>query len=509
MNTSNISNFVKHPDRFFIGGEWLAPSSDGTLDVVNCATEELVMKVAEAKEADIDKAVASARDAFDHGPWPRMSPRERADYLRAFKREFDNRREDLARIWSVESGVLFSTALQTMSVLVDYYETYAGLADTFPFETEYPTSPGGAKVGLLVREPVGVVGAIIPWNGPTILFTHKCAPALIAGCTIVLKASPETPLAGYVIGEICEKIGLPPGVLNVVTANRPASESLVRHPGVDKITFTGSTAAGRRVASICGERLARCTLELGGKSPGIILDDYDIEKAAATISAKARFLSGQVCSSLTRIIVSQHRHDALVEALSASFGKTYVGDPFDPRTEMGPLAMQRQRERVEGYIAKGQAEGAILAAGGGRPAALARGYYVEPTVFGNVSNSSTIAREEIFGPVLSVIPVKDERDAVKTANDTIYGLAAAVFSDDADRVYEIGRQLRAGSIGQNTQRTEFLISCGGYKQSGMGREGVIEGIHEFQELKTLLLDSYPGHTSAQQPAVLNENRRAG
>jgi acyl-CoA reductase-like NAD-dependent aldehyde dehydrogenase len=288
-------------------------------------------------------------------------------------------------------------------------------------------------------------------------------------------------------------VGLPAGVLNILTANREVSELLVRHPGVDKVTFTGSTAAGRKIASICGERIARCTLELGGKSAAVILDDFDIGRAAATISAYAGFLTGQVCSSLTRIVVTKKRHDAMVDALAASFSQVKVGDPYDATTGMGPLAMSRQRDRVEGYIEKGKAEGAKLATGGGRPKHLDRGYFIEPTVFGNVDNHSTIAREEIFGPVLSVIAADDEAGAIDVANDSIYGLNASVFTNDVERAYSTARELRSGTVGHNSFRTDFNIAFGGFKQSGIGREGGVEGLHPFLETKTVILDEKPAH----------------
>ncbi len=295
------------------------------------------------------------------------------------------------------------------------------------------------------------------------------------------------------LAEACEKVGLPPGVLNVVTADRAVSELLVRHPGVDKVTFTGSTLAGRKIASICGDRIARCTLELGGKSAGVILDDYDVALAAERITANAPRLTGQVCSSLTRIVVTRKRHDAMVEALAAAFNKVRVGDPFAADTQMGPLAMARQRERVESYIEKGKAEGATLAAGGGRPRHLNRGYYVEPTVFANVDNHSTIAREEIFGPVLSVIAADNEKQAVDIANDTMYGLNASVFTNDIDRFYQTARKLRSGTVGHNSFRTDFGIAFGGFKQSGIGREGGAEGLVNFLETKALVMDSKPSH----------------
>jgi aldehyde dehydrogenase (NAD+) len=269
------------------------------------------------------------------------------------------------------------------------------------------------------------------------------------------------------------------------------SELLVRDPRVDKITFTGSTAAGRRIASICGDRIARCTLELGGKSAAVILDDIDIATAAGTLAANECFVSGQVCSSLTRIVVTRNRHDEFVDALTQSFAQVQVGDPFDPQTQMGPLASRRQRDRVEGYIAKGLAEGATLAAGGGRPKHLDRGWYIEPTVFGNVDNSSTIAQEEIFGPVLSVIPADDEQDAIAIANDTIYGLNASVFTNDVDRARDVARQLRSGTVGHNAFRTDFTMAFGGFKQSGIGREGGTEGLLPFLETKSVILEGRP------------------
>ncbi|TMA31956.1 MAG: aldehyde dehydrogenase [Deltaproteobacteria bacterium] len=484
---------LKHPDRFFIDGTWAAPSSSAKIDVINSGTEELFTKVAEAQKADIDRAVAAARQAFDRGAWPRMKHAERAQYLRAIAKEMAKRTDDLAQIWTNESGVIHGIAKGGSMAIGGIYEYYAGLADTFPFEEQRQPGPASGNVGLLVREPVGVVAAIIPWNAPSSLIAYKCAPALLAGCTVILKCSPEAPGAGYVLGEVCEAIGLPAGVVNVVTADREVSELLVRHPDVDKVTFTGSTAAGRKIASICGERIARCTLELGGKSAAVILDDYDIGQAAGRIAGFAPFLTGQVCSSLTRIIVSKNRHDQLVDALSAVFSKVKVGDPYDAETGMGPLAMRRQRDRVEGYIEKGKAEGAVLASGGKRPKDLPRGWFIEPTVFGNVDNHSTIAREEIFGPVLSVIPADSEAAAVDLANDSIYGLNASVFTNDIERAYATARELRSGTVGHNSFRTDFNIAFGGFKQSGIGREGGVEGLYPFLESKTVLLDAKPGH----------------
>jgi aldehyde dehydrogenase (NAD+) len=494
MTIEKTATPIRHDDRFFIGGKWVEPSSPDVIEVIDSSTEELYFSVPEAREADMARAVDAAREAFDRGPWPRMSHAERAGYLRAMGEGLRGKSDAAGQIWPRESGALFAIAQHTAGGMAGVFDFYAGLADTFPFE-ERAQPTGGGDFGLLVREPVGVVGAIIPWNAPLALISYKIAPALLAGCTVVLKSSPEAPGASYLFGEIAEDIGLPPGVLNIVTADREVSELLVRNPGVDKITFTGSTAAGRRIASLCGERIARCTLELGGKSAAVILDDMDLETAAGAIAGAECFLSGQVCSSLTRIIVGRSRHDEFVEALAGTFSKVKVGDPFDAQTQMGPLAMSRQRDRVEGYIAKGLEEGAKLATGGGRPKDLDRGYYIEPTVFGNVDNHSTIAREEIFGPVLSVIPADDEDQAVALANDTIYGLNASVFTNDVDRARAVAGQLRSGTVGHNAFRTDFGIAFGGFKQSGIGREGGVEGLLPFLETKTVILNGEPSGTS--------------
>jgi acyl-CoA reductase-like NAD-dependent aldehyde dehydrogenase len=481
---------VRHADRFFVDGGWVEPSSDATIDVIDSGTEELYYSIAEAAPADVSRAVGAARHAFDEGPWPRLTHAERAEYLRALGAGLGERNDVLGQLWPRQSGALYKFAQYGGQIGAGVLGSYAALADTFPFEEECPPTAGG-EFGLLVREPVGVVGAIIPWNAPMALICHKIGPALLAGCTVVLKSSPEAPGEAYVVAEVAEQIGLPPGVLNVLTADREVSELLVRDPGVDKITFTGSTAAGRRIASLCGERIARCTLELGGKSAAVILDDIDLGTAAATLARAECALSGQVCSSLTRIVVTENRHDELVDALASAFSQVRVGDPFDDRTQMGPLVAERQRDRVEGYIAKGVAEGAKLATGGGRPKDLERGWYVEPTVFGNVDNSSTIAREEIFGPVLSVIPAVDEQDAVRIANDTIYGLNASVFTNDVDRARAVAGQLRSGTVGHNAFRTDFGMAFGGFKQSGIGREGGKEGLLPFLETKTVILEGRP------------------
>ncbi|MDB5715468.1 MAG: Betaine-aldehyde dehydrogenase [Sphingomonadales bacterium] len=489
---SNSTVPFGHHDQLFIGGKWIKASSDTTFDVIAPGTEEVYVRVAEAQEADVEKAVAAARDAFDRGPWPRMSPAERAGYMRAIAKGLNERAEEVAITWPNEMGILHSVAQSFAGGMGGIFEYYAGLADTFPFEERHHPQAGGA-LGLLVREPVGVVAAIIPWNAPINLMANKLAPALLAGCTVIIKSSPEAPSAGYMMAEIVEAAGLPPGVINFITADRDVSEKLVRHPGVDKISFTGSTLAGRKIAAICGDRIARYTLELGGKSAAVVLDDYDLEAAADALVGPTCLMSGQVCSSLTRIIVTRNRHDDLLDALSARFGAVTVGDPFDSATGIGPIAMRRQRDRIEKLIEMGVSEGATLAVGGKRPAHLNRGFFIEPTVFGNVDNNSTLAREEIFGPVVSVIAADSEAHAVQLANDTIYGLNNSVFTNDADRAYKIARELRSGTVGHNHFRTDFSIAFGGFKQSGVGREGGVEGLLPYLEAKTVILEGKPSH----------------
>jgi len=483
---SRAAELVRHADRFFIGGEWVAPATNATIDVIDSYTERRFLTVAAADAADMARAVGAARTAFDEGPWPRMSPAERASYVGKLGARLASRADDLAELWTREVGVLHSVSRFASGSVGGVWSAYASLAESFPFEEEVRPAAGGR--GLLVREPVGVVGAIIPWNGPLTIISHKVAPALLAGCTVVLKCSPEAPGEGYLFAEVAEEIGLPPGVVNVVSADREVSELLVSDPRVDKITFTGSTAAGRRIASLCGERIARYTLELGGKSAALILEDADVATAAASLVQAECLATGQVCSSLTRVIVTEDRHDEVVDALAAAFSQVRVGDPFDPATQMGPLATQRQRDRVEGYIAKGLDEGATLATGGRRPTDLDHGWFIEPTVFANVDNRSTIAQEEVFGPVLCVISAVDEPDAIRIANDTIYGLNSNVFTPDSERARRVAVRLRSGTVGHNGSRPDFGIAFGGFKQSGVGREGGREGFLSFLETKTVILE---------------------
>lgn len=488
-HSATRSHHIRHPDRLFIGGEWVAPYGNDLVSVEDSTTEGIYLTVAQANASDVGRAVNSARAAFDTGPWPRMKPVERATYLARIADAWTGRASALADTWACESGAVRSWGEGAAAGVAEVYRAYASLADTFAWEERHTSQTG--LPALLVREAVGVIAAVVPWNAPHALVAYKTAPALLAGCCTIVKASPEAPGAAYMLAEICEEVGLPAGVINVLVADRDVSEQLVRHPGVDKVSFTGSTSAGRRIAAVCGERIARYTLELGGKSPAIILDDFDLENAAHILAQSTSRLTGQVCAALTRVIVSRHRHDDLVDALAKAFRAIRVGDPFDPATQMGPLAVARQRDRVENYIAQGVEQGARLITGGRRPDHLDRGFFVEPTLFANVESDMTIAQEEIFGPVVSVIAASNDDDAISIANDTIYGLNASVFTGDPDRAYAVGRRLRTGTVGQNGSRSDFTIAFGGFKQSGVGREGGVEGLLPYTEAKTMVFESAP------------------
>lgn len=495
MAMSFASNQItlQHPQRLFIDGRWVEASSARRLTPINPATEQPIVSVAEALEADIDAAVAAARKAFDSGPWPRMTAAERAPYLLRLVGELRKRRSELAASFVEQVGAPIWIAEGQMELMFGVYERAAALADTFCWEEPRQSLFYTQDFGFLVREPVGVVAAIAPWNAPLLTVANKLAPALIAGCTLILKPAPETPIDSYIVAECVEAAGLPPGVLNMVPAERSVSEHLVRSPQVDKVSFTGSSTVGRRIATLCGERIARYTLELGGKSAAIVLDDFDIGEAAANLGFSLCILSGQNCANLSRVLVSERRHDQLVEAMAATVKAIRVGDPYAKDTMMGPLSMKRQLERVQRYVATGQAEGAQLVAGGSRPASPSRGYFFEPTIFGHVDNRSTIAQEEIFGPVASVITYRDVEEAIALANDSSFGLNGAVFTNDLEQAYRVARRIRTGTMGHNGSRVDFSIAFGGFKQSGIGREGGPDSVLPYLESKTVVLQSAPAH----------------
>jgi acyl-CoA reductase-like NAD-dependent aldehyde dehydrogenase len=476
-------------DHFYSGGAWQKALSGAMTPLVSPNTESVFAHVASAGAADVERAVAAARTAFDDGPWPRLTPQERADWLRRLSAALQKRKAELALCWTEEIGVPYRMAQGMTGWFLGILDGYAALADGFPFVAEKPIASPGA--GILAYAPVGVVAAIAPWNVPISIMLNKIGPALLAGCTVVMKPAPETPLETYILAECADEIGLPAGVLNLIAAEREASAMLVAHPDIDKVSFTGSSAAGRSIAVACAERIARCSLELGGKSAAIVLDDYDLEEAAKSLVGGICGLAGQNCAALSRVIVSRERHDALVAALKARCEAVKIGGAYDPEATLGTLAMARQRDQVERFIAAGIAEGATLVTGGRRAQGVGPGYFIEPTVFANVDNAMTIAQEEIFGPVLCVIAADDLDDAVRIANASRFGLAGAVYTHDVDLAYAVARRMRTGTVGQSGPLADFSIGFGGFKQSGIGREGGVQGLMAYLEPQTLLMSGMP------------------
>ncbi|TYL45243.1 aldehyde dehydrogenase [Nocardioides sp. BGMRC 2183] len=476
-------------DALYIGGRWASPATDAVLEVVSPHTEEVVARVPEGSTADIDAAVATARAAFDDGPWPRMSPAERIEIVQNLSGLYAARLEDMASVISTEMGspISFANLAQAPAPWMQI-EAFLGIAREFGWESTRPGALGG---DVMVRhEPVGVVAAIPPWNVPQFTVISKVVPALLAGCTVVVKPAPESPLDCYLLAEMLTEAGVPEGVVSIVAGGREVGEHLVRHPGVDKVAFTGSTAAGRKIGAICGEQLKRVSLELGGKSAAIVLDDADLGAVVEGMKFLAVMNSGQACVAQTRVLVSRERHDEVAAALAEGIGGMRVGDPADPASEIGPMVARRQQERVNGYIELGQSEGAKLVAGGtGRPEGLDTGWYVRPTVFAGVDNRMRIAQEEIFGPVVSVIPYADVDDAVRIANDSDYGLAGTVWTADADAGVDVARRVRAGTYGVNTYTMDFAAPFGGFKASGLGREFGPEGLAQYTELKSVYLSA--------------------
>ncbi len=469
---------------FFIDGDWAAPATGDTIQVVSPHSEQVVATVPEGSKADIDAAVAAARRAFDSGPWPRLSPQERIDVVQNFSNLYAGKLGDMAEIISTEMGapLSFSNLAQAPAPWMQI-EAFLNIARAFPWEE---TRAGSLGEVIVRHEPVGVVAAIPPWNVPQFTIMSKLIPALLAGCTIVIKPAPETPLDTYLMAELLQEAGVPAGVVNIVTAGREVGEHLVAHPGIDKVAFTGSTAAGRKIGAVCGEQLKRVSLELGGKSAAIVLDDADLAATVEGLKFTALMNSGQACVAQTRILASRANYDNVVEALAAGVGAMQVGDPLDPATEIGPMVAQRQQERVEKYIALGQEEGARVVLGGnGMPDGLSSGWYVRPTIFADVNNGMRIAQEEIFGPVLSVIPFDDVDDAVRIANDSEYGLAGTVWTGDVEAGLDVARQVRAGTYGVNTYTMDFAAPFGGFKNSGIGREFGPEGLSQYTELKSI------------------------
>lgn len=469
---------------FYIGGQWVPPAETGLLQVISPSDETVIGHVPLATNADVDRAVVAARTAFERGPWPCMIAEQRSDLLQAVALQLRKRTADIVAVTVEEMGCAVSQAPRAQAGLVaPVFEYYAELIRSFEFER--PVAAGERR-GLVRELPMGVVGAIVPWNAPVTLSAWKVAPALAAGCTVVLKPPPEAPLSNYLLVEALHEAGIPPGVVNLVPGGRGVGQHLVKHPGIDKIAFTGSTDAGKRIMALCAELVKRVSLELGGKSAAVILDDADFEEVVPRVVKGAMHLSGQFCGAQTRILVPRPRYAAMVELAAAVASGIRVGDPHDPATVVGPVIAERQRARIERYIRGAVQAGARVAAGGGRPKGRARGFYVEPTVLSDVDNSMEVAREEIFGPVVCMIAFEDEDEAVRIVNDSHYGLAGAVWSADDSRALAIARRMRTGSVTVNGVAPPFpRVPFGGFKQSGLGRELGPEGLRSFLEPQSL------------------------
>ncbi len=477
---STTPTLITH-EHLYIGGQWIEPAGAGTIDVINPASEDVLGRVPEGTPADVERAVTAAREAFRS--WSATALEERVELCTNISLRLQQRHEELSSLISQEMGspITFATMVQTALPIMDF-GSMAHLVEHIPWEQQIGNS-------LIVREPVGVVGAITPWNYPLHQIAAKVAPALVAGCTVVLKPSEVTPLNAFALAEVFEEVGAPAGVLNIVTGYGPVvGEAIASHPGIDMVSFTGSTRAGRRVSELAAANVKKVALELGGKSPNVILDDADLEKAVVNGIQKCYINCGQTCSALTRMLVPREKLEIVEQIAAAAVSQTQLGDPADPATQLGPLASQAQQDRVQGYIEKGLEEGARLLVGGpGRPEGLDRGFYVRPTVFSDVTPEMTIAQEEIFGPVLVIQPYEDEEDAIRIANDTDYGLAGGVYSASVERASGIARRLRTGQVEINGAAFNPLAPFGGFKRSGHGRELGPYGIEEFLTLKSIQL----------------------
>ena len=466
-------------ENFYIGGQWVAPKGEGTIQVRSSSSEEVIGEVPAGNEADAVAAIEAARAAFD-GHWGDTTPEERGEWITKLSGGLGERMMDIASTISEEVGtpISMSAAIQA-GLPITVTGTYADLIKNVEWEREVGNS-------LIAKEPIGVVACITPWNYPLHQIMAKVAPAIAAGCTTVVKPSSEAPLNAFVLGEVCEAIGLPPGVINIVSgAGTTVGETMASHPMVDMVSLTGSTDAGKRVMTLAAQTIKRVTLELGGKSANVILDDADLATAVPAGINNSMLNSGQTCSAWTRMVVPRARQEEALELAEQALGNLAVGLSSDPDARLGPLISDKQRETVLSYIDKGKAEGARLVCGGDRPEEFEKGYFVRPAIFGDVDNRMTIAQEEIFGPVLSVIPYDTEEDAIRIANDTIYGLAGGVWSGDPERALRVARKIRAGQVDINGGSFNPLAPFGGYKQSGLGRELGEFGMDEYFETKAM------------------------
>ncbi|SDG50159.1 aldehyde dehydrogenase [Klenkia brasiliensis] len=473
--------------RFFIDGEWVAPQGTEQHTALEAHSEEVIGVASLGTEADIDAAVRAARRALDEGPWGRTTAEERAQVMERFAAALSERADATSTLVSRENGmpITLSNAFNGAAP-AGLLQMYAQIARQTDFESVRPSLSGAT---IVRREPVGVVAAITPWNYPQVLAMMKIAPALAAGCTIVLKPSPETALDTYVFADAAQEAGLPPGVLNIVLAGREAGAALVSHPLVDKVAFTGSTAAGRTIGAECGRLIRRVTLELGGKSAAIVLDDADMDTFLANLDGASFMNNGQTCTTQSRILAPRSRYAEVTDALADYCRGLVVGNPLEESTTLGPMASETHLARVNKYIEIGKASGARLITGGSRPAGLDRGWFVEPTVFADVDNGDQLAREEVFGPVYAVMPYDTEEEAIAIANDSEYGLGGSVWTTDEGRGIDVARKVRTGTIGVNYYQLDLGSPFGGMKASGIGRELGPEALNNYLEYKSVFVSA--------------------